>query len=148
MTQMFAELLILIPSTLFSGYVMFVTTVLQMVMNALDEATFRRFVLLLVKKAPKSVYVYISSSTTLVAMIPYFIFYGFNHWWFIAGLLFYVLASISGKALNFPIYNRIAALASSDVVALSQERRKLQTANRVRSLLCLVSIILMVIQFA
>jgi hypothetical protein len=50
MTQMFAELLILIPSTLFSGYVMFVTTVLQMVMNALDEATFRRFVLLLVKK--------------------------------------------------------------------------------------------------
>ena len=68
MTQMFAELLILIPSTLFSGYVIFVTTVLQMVMNALDEATFRRFVLLLVKKAPKSVYVYISSSTTLVAM--------------------------------------------------------------------------------
>ena len=75
-------------------------------------------------------------------------FYGFNHWWFIAGLLFYVLASISGKALNFPIYNRIAALASSDAAALSKERRKLQTANRVRSLLCLVSIILMVIQFA
>ena len=86
--------------------------------------------------------------TTFVALIPYFIFYRFNHWWFIADMLFYVLASISGKALNFPIYDRIAGLASRDVAALSQERRKLQTANRVRSLLCLISISLMVIQFA
>lgn len=50
MTHVFAELLILIPSTLFSGYVLFVTTLLQMVLYALDEATFKRFVSLLVKR--------------------------------------------------------------------------------------------------
>jgi hypothetical protein len=81
-------------------------------------------------------------------MIPYFIFYGFHHWWFIAGLLFFVLSSVAGKMLNLPIYYRINVLGSSDVAALAEERRKLQTANWIRALLGLVSTILMVLQFA
>jgi hypothetical protein len=54
----------------------------------------------------------------------------------------------ASSILNLPVYSRIAALGSSDVAALSQEHRKLQTANWVRALLCLISTILMVIQFA
>jgi len=81
-------------------------------------------------------------------MIPYFIFYGFHHWWFIAGLIFYILSSTAGKILNLPVYSRIDALGSSDVIQLKEERRKLQTANWVRAVLCLVSTVLMVIQFA
>jgi hypothetical protein len=148
MTQTFAEVLILIPSTLTTGYLMFVATVLQRVMNELDEATFGRFVPLLLRKATRSVYAVVSSSITFVAMIPYLIFYGFQHWWFTAGLAFFVLSSVAGKLLNLPIYNRIAALGYDDVAKLKEERRKLQTANWVRALLCLVSTVLMVIQFA
>jgi len=39
LSQTFAEILILIPSTLTTGYLMFVAAVLQRVMNDLDEAT-------------------------------------------------------------------------------------------------------------
>lgn len=148
MTQTFAEILILIPSTLTTGYLMFVSAVLQRVMNDLDEATFGRFVPLLLRKATRSAYAVTSSSITFVAMIPYFIFYGFQHWWFIAGLIFYILSSVAGKVLNLPVYNRIAALGSSDVVQLKEERRKLQTANIVRAALCFISMVLMVIQLA
>lgn len=49
----------------------------QRVMNDLDEATFGRFVPFLLRKATTSVYAIVSSSITFVAMIPYFIFYGF-----------------------------------------------------------------------
>jgi hypothetical protein len=148
MTQSFAEVLILTPSTLTTGYLMFIAIVLQRVMNELDESTFGRFVTLLVQKATRSVYAIVSSSITFVAMIPYFVFYGFQHGWFSAGLLFFVLSSIAGKVLNLPVYSRIAALGSSDIAQLQEERQKLQTANWVRALLCLVSTILMVIQFA
>lgn len=148
MTQAFVEVLILTPSTLTTGYLLFIAIVIQRVMNELDESTFRRFVMLLVQKATRSIYLVVSSSITFVAMIPYFIFYGLQHWWFSAGLFFFVLSSIAGKILNLPVYSRIAALGSSDLVQLHQERQKLQTANWVRALLCLISTILMVIQFA
>src|SRR5215211_1133657 len=72
MTQTFAEILILFPSTLTTGYLMFVPAVLQRTTNELDEATFGRFVPLLLRKATSSVYAVVSSSITFVAMIPYF----------------------------------------------------------------------------
>jgi hypothetical protein len=60
-------------------------------MNELDEATFGRFVPLLLRKATRSAYAVISSSITFAAVIPYFIFYGFQHWWFTADLIFFIL---------------------------------------------------------
>src|SRR5689334_830181 len=154
MTQTFAEILILIPSALTTGYLVWIADVLQQIMNDLDEASFGRFMPLLYKHGIGSAYSVVSSSITFVAMIPYFIFYGFNHWWFIAGLVFFLLSSTAGKILNLPIYYRLLALAKRDLsqpdVAqqLREDRRKLQTANWVRALLCLVSTILMVLQFA
>ncbi|GHO99722.1 hypothetical protein KSF_097700 [Reticulibacter mediterranei] len=148
MTQTFVEALILIPSTLTTGYLMWIATVLQRVLNDIDESSFGRFIPLLYRHAIRSVYTVFTSSITFVAMIPYFIFYGFNHWWFIAGLLFFVLSSVAGKLLNLPVYSRISALGSDEVTQLKQERQKLQTANLVRAWLCLISTILMMLQFA
>lgn len=147
MTQTFAEILILIPSVLTTGYLIWIADVLQRIMNDMDEATFGSFMPLLYRRGIRSVYAVSSSTVTMVAMIPYFIFYGFNHWWFIAGLIVYILSSVAGKILNLPVYNRILALKTSETTALAEERRKLQTANWVRSLICLASIILMAIQF-
>jgi hypothetical protein len=43
MTQTFVETLILIPSTLTTGYLMWIATVLQRVLNEMDELSFGRF---------------------------------------------------------------------------------------------------------
>jgi hypothetical protein len=56
MTQKLAEFLLLIPTALFTGVVIFVADVLQRVMNDLDEATFRRFVTILCKRAVRGIF--------------------------------------------------------------------------------------------
>ena len=110
MTQTFAEILLMIPMALTTGFLMFIAGVMQGVMNELDEAAFKRFMTLLYKHAVRSPYAIIVSTITWVGAIPYFIFYGFNNWWFIAGLILWTVASIVSKALNLPIYYRIFAL--------------------------------------
>ena len=147
MTRTLAEVLLLIFTTLCAGYVMFVATVLQPVMNELDEAAFGRFVPSLYRHATRSVYAVGSSTLPFVAMIPYFIVYRLEHPWFVAGLACFTLASIMSKIMNLPVYGRIAALRSDEVAKLGEERRKLQTANNVRAVISLASVILMAIQF-
>ncbi len=147
MSETQAELLILIPTVLSTGYLLFIATDLQAVMNALDEATFQRFVPLLVRKATRSFYAVVTGTVTFVALIAYLIFFGFNHWRYIIGLFFFVVSSVAGKLLNLPAYARITALSEGDAPQIRAERLRLQTANWVRALLCLVSIILMSVQF-
>jgi hypothetical protein len=147
MSQAFAEAVIWVPSALTTGYLLFVATVLQGVMNDLDEATFARFLPLLYRRATRSVYAISSSTIAFIAMIPYFIVYRFHHCWFVAGLVFFTLSSVAGKVLNLPVYARVAELGPDDAAALREQRRRLQTANIVRAALCLVSTVLMTIQF-
>jgi len=148
MTRTLAEVLLLIFTTLCAGYVMFVATVLQPVMNDLDEAAFGQFVPSLYRHAIRSVYATGSSTLPFVAMIPYFIVYKVERPWFVAGLACFTLASTASKIMNLPIYRRIAALNSDELAKLRDERRKLQTANNVRALISLASVILMAVQFA
>jgi hypothetical protein len=148
MTATQAELLILLPTVLTTGYLLFIATVLQKVMNRLPAMTFRDFVGTLFDVATHDFYAVVTGTITFVAMIPYFIFYGFTHWWFIAGVIVFFVASTMGKILNLPAYKRIAALTeASTQAAVDGERRKLQTANAVRATLSLISIIVMSVQF-
>lgn len=143
MTQRLAELLLLVPSALCAGLLIFVAEVLQQVMNDLDEAAFKRFVMILYRRAVRAVFLIVLSSVTFVGMIPYFYFYGFSNRWFTAGLALFTLSSIVSKILNLPIYNRVVALDSNDVAELREERVKLQRANIIRATLCLASVVLM-----
>jgi hypothetical protein len=43
MTQTFVEILLLVPTALCAGFVIFIAGVIQGVMNDLDEATFKLF---------------------------------------------------------------------------------------------------------
>lgn len=148
MTKHFAEILLFVPSVLCTGFLLFIAGVIQDVMNELDEATFHRFINLLDKIAMRSPYAVGVSTITFVGAIPYFIFYGFDNWWFTAGIALYTIASIVSKSLNLPIYKRIFALESSDAVRLREERRKLQNANRLRAGIQFVSIVVMTIGLA
>ena len=147
MTQTFAEILLLVPTALCAGFVIFVAGVIQGVMNDLDEATFKRFLTLLKTRALRSPYAIGVSSITFVGMVPYFICYGFSNRWFTAGLVLWVITSIVSKSTALPIYARVEALESSDAARLNEERRKLQTANRLRATLSLASVFLMAVGF-
>lgn len=148
MTREFAEILLLVPSTLSTGFLMFIAGVLQNVMNDLDPSAFQRFLKLLEKRAVHSVYAVSVSSVTFAGMIPYWIYFGFDNVWFSAGLILYTIASIISKSFNLPIYKRIFALDNSDKINLEIERKKLQKANLLRATIQFTSILLMVLGFA
>ena len=148
MTKAFAGILLLIPATLGTGFLTFIAGVIQKIMNDLDEATFRRFMRLLEKRAMRSPFAIIVSTIPFAGAIPYFIFYGFGNWWFTAGIVVFTIASIVSKSLNLPIFKRIFALGSRDAARLSEERRKLQSANILRAAIQFLSVVLMVVGLA
>jgi hypothetical protein len=148
MTKHFAEILLLVPSVLCTGFLIFIAGVIQKVMNELDEATFQRFLGLLEKYAMKSPYAVGVSTITFVGAIPYFIFFGFDNWWFTAGIIVYTVASIVSKSVNLPIYKSIFTLESNDTARLREERRKLQNGNILRATIQFASIVLMVMGLA
>lgn len=145
MTQTFAEILILIPTTLEAGFLLAVSGIIQKVMNDLDEASFKHFLILLEHYAIRSPYALSVSLLTSMAAIPYWIFFGFTHWWFTAGLALWFVASTVSKILNLPIYKKIKELTNSQIVELKLERRKLQTAIEIRAWLTFGSVVLIVI---
>jgi hypothetical protein len=147
MTQTFVEILLLVPTALCAGFVIFVAGVIQGVMNDLDEAAFKRFLTLLKTRALRSPYAIGVSSITFVGMVPYFIYYGFSNRWFTAGLVLWVITSIVSKSTALPIYARVEALEGSNVSRLKEERRKLQIANKLRATLSFASVVLLVIGF-
>jgi hypothetical protein len=65
MTQTFVEILLLVPTALCAGFVIFVAGVIQGVMNDLDEAEFKRFLTLLKTHALRSPYAIGVSSITV-----------------------------------------------------------------------------------
>lgn len=147
MTRSFFEILIFFPSTLSTGFLIFIAVVIQKVMNDLDEGSFHRFLMLLDKRAVKSTYAVGVSSVTFLGMIPYWIIYGFENWWFSSGLILFTIASIVSKSFNLPIYKRIFALEASDAARINIERHKLQGANLLRASIQFASLVLMVIGF-
>ena len=147
MSRSFAEILLFIPMVLNTGFLTFIAGVIQGIMNDMAEAEFKGFLTVLHKHATKSPYAIIASTFTFVGVIPYFIAFGFTHWWFTAGIVLWFVASIISKRYNLPIYERIFALENSDTTRLNEERQKLQTANRLRALLSFASIGLVVIGF-
>ena len=148
MTQRRAEMLLLVPSTLCTGFLLFIAGVVQKVMNDLYEAAFQRFLNLLVKHAERSPYAISVSTVPFVGAFPYFIYYRLSNLWFSAGIVVFTVASIVSKILVLPIYKMVSELDSSDTAQLGEERRKLQNANRVRAAFQAVSTVLMVIGLA
>lgn len=148
MSRTFAEILILIPTALAAGFLLAVSGVIQKVMNDLDEASFKHFLTLLEHHAMRSPFALAVSLITSIAVIPYWVFFGFSHWWFTAGLVMWLVASTVSKILNMPIYKKVKELTNNQTEELKEERQKLQTANDVRAWLTFASVVLMVIGFA
>ncbi len=147
MNRAFVEILILVINALSADTLAYIAGVIQKVMNNMDEAEFQSFTKQLHKSMHKSPYLIITAELPKVVFIPYFIIFGFSNWWFTAGAIVAIAASVFvSKPIVLPAYKMIyESLKSSDVEGLSEWRRKLQTRNRFRAVLQFVSVILMVI---
>lgn len=147
MTRYYAEILIFVINTLWAGSVLFVAGAFKGMLRDLDAAAFKQFVASMQKNALRSPYVVTASSITFLLIIPYLIFYGFVNWWFIMGMIACLLASISSKVLNVPIYKRIGELDSHNTAELVVERRKMETANHIRAIFYSLCVVLTVVGF-
>jgi hypothetical protein len=147
MTRAFTEILILVLNVASADTLALIAGSLQKVMNMMDEATFQIFLKQFHPSLQRSPYQIITSTLPVVAFIPYFIIFGFSNWWFTAGALVHVAASVFvSKPIILPTYRKIyRSLESSDTAGLREWRRKLQTRNRFRAVLQFVSVALMVI---
>lgn len=156
MTQRFAEILLLVPAALATGFVLFIPSVVQKIMDDMNETEFKRFLTLLTAHAFRSPYAIVVSSITFLGMFPYWYFYGFGNRWFSAGLMLWVVASIVSKYTTLPIYARVTGrkfpgykqlpeVTSDDAAGLCAERAKLSRANVLRAALCAASVVLMVV---
>lgn len=148
MTREFAEMLIVVATTIEAGLLLFISEVVQRVMNEMEPAHFRRFLGRLEHFAMRSPTVLAGSLLTTLAAIPYFIFFGFGNWWFVAGIIVWFAAAVASKMFNAPIYKRVAGLHDADIAELQELRRRLRLANAVRALTTLASVVLMVIGLA
>jgi hypothetical protein len=145
MSRDFAEVLIIVVTTIEAGLLLFIAEVIQRLMNEMDAAQFRRFLGRLEHFAMRSPTALAGSLLTTLACIPYFIFFGFGNWWFTAGIVVWFLSAVASKIFNAPIYKRVATLSETDDEELLALRQKLQTANFVRALTTLLSVVLMLI---
>lgn len=148
MSREFAEILITVVTAVEAGLLLFIAEVVQKLMVELEPDRFRWFLGRLEHHAMRSPTTLAGSLLTTLACIPYFIFFGFGNLWFVAGIVVWLAGAVASKLLNTPLYRTVAGLADTDVAALTEQRRKLGTANRLRAWVTLASVVLMLVGLA
>ena len=131
-----------------AGILLFVSGVAQKMMNDLEPPDFKKFANTLGPAAMSDPFAVAIATIPIFAVIYYFVEFGFRHWWFTAGIVFWMGASSITKIVNLPIYNWLKDPANTDAEQLKKKRRTLGLANAWRAWLTLVSVILMACQFS
>lgn len=148
MTESTVEILILALNALGAGLLMFIATVLQQVMNNMGEHDFKRFVNALGKTAMSDPFAVTVATLPILAAPLYLIVDRFSHWWFIAGILVWIVGSTMTKVVNLPVYRYLLDPEHDDPTGLRAQRRKLQLGNNLRAWTTLLSVVLMLMQFS
>ncbi len=144
MTRTLAEILLFASLAINAALLIFIAGVLRKVMNDMDEARFRQFVVSLVRHSKRSPFMVIVLNLPFLGAIPYFYFYGFGNRWLLAGLSLWLLAGVVGKWMKLPIYK---AVETENGATLSQERRDLHSGNLLQAILNTCATLLAAISF-
>jgi accessory gene regulator protein AgrB len=147
MSQTSAELLIIILNAVGAGILMMVAGVIQKIMDTMDTAEFKKFLNALDKTAMSDPFAVTVATLPIIVAIPYFYFFGFNHYWFIAGYIVWAIGSTITKIINLPIYIWVRNPKNTDPEALKEQRNKLRLGNNLRAWTTLASVALMLMQF-
>lgn len=143
MTRTLAEILLFASLAINAALLVFIAGVLRKVMNDMDDAQFRQFVVSLVRHSKKSAFMIVVLNLPFLGAIPYFYFYGFGNRWLLAGLSLWLLAGVIGKWMKLPIYKAV----EMEGARLSDERRELNTGNLLQAILNTCATVLAAISF-
>jgi hypothetical protein len=146
-SQTTAEVIILALNGIGAGILVFVSGVVQKLMNQMDELEFKRFMNMLDRAAMSDPIAVTVATLPILAAIAYWIAFGFAHWWFTAGIIVWGVGSAITKVVNMPVYQWLADPNNTNPQELSSKRRKLQFGNTLRAWTTLGSVVLMACQF-
>lgn len=147
MSETTAEVIILTINAIGAGILVFVSGVVQRIMNQMDELEFKSFINKLDRAAMSDPIAVTVATLPILAAVAYWIAFGFGHWWFAAGIIVWGVGSTITKVVNMPVYRWLAEPDNTDPVELRNKRRKLQFGNNMRAWTTLASVVLMACQF-
>ncbi|NJM63543.1 MAG: DUF1772 domain-containing protein [Oscillatoriales cyanobacterium RU_3_3] len=131
----------LIFSALFTGVVLFLSTVLRATFNELTEEQYYAVFSKIIVNGRKSIVI---SMTVLIPILTFaaYLIYGFRNWFFIIGSLLYIVGSfVSSRLINEPLYTQLLE-ANNDRAELIRLRGLLNKGNITRSGFSLFGIVL------
>lgn len=142
MTQNFIETLIFATMAINAALLVFLAGVFRKMMNAIDEATFKNLILLMVKYSSKSPFMILVMNSPLLIATPYYYYYGFGNWWITSGLVFWLITGSLSKIYKLPVYKTLAILQSTADAEIGKERRKFNDGNVFQAVLYAVATVL------
>jgi uncharacterized membrane protein len=132
----------LILSSLFTGIVLFLSTVLRETFNALTEEQYYCVYSAIIDKGRKSIFINTIVLVPLLIFLAYLI-YGFRNLFFIIGSLLYILGSfVSSILINEPAYTELLKMDITDRAGMIRIRGLLNKGNITRAVLSLFGILL------
>jgi uncharacterized membrane protein len=132
----------LILSSLFTGIVLFLSTVLRETFNALTTEQYYSVYSEIIVRGRKAIVI------NTIVLLPILIFaayliYGFRNLFFIIGSLLYIFGSfVSSILINEPAYTKLLKMDITDRVGTIEIRSSLNKGNIIRAVLSLVGILL------
>ena len=140
--ELISKISFLILSALFTGVVLFLSTVLRASFNTLTEEQYYAVFSKIIVEGRKSIVI------NTIILIPILIFavyliYGFRNLFFIIGALLYILGSfVSSILINEPAYTQLLETDISDQAELVRIQGLINKGNITRAILSLFGIVL------
>lgn len=132
----------LILSSLFTGIVFFLSTVLRETFNVLTEEQYHSVYSEIIVRGRKSIVI---NGIVLVPILIFsaYLIYGFINSFFIIGSLLYILGSfVSSRLINEPAYTKLLKVDINDQAEIIGIRGLLNKGNIARTVLSLFGILL------
>ncbi len=142
------EAAILAINALGTGILLFVSGVVQRMMNNMDELAFKAFAKALGTSATGDPFAVTIATVPILAVPLYFGAYGFHHRFFTAGIAIWLIGASITKLTNLPVYEWLRDPKNSNPEQLRVKRRTLEFGNSWRARLSLLSVIMMACQFS
>ena len=142
MTRTLAENLLFASLAINAALLIFLAGVLRKVMNDMQEAEFKHFVALLVRRSERSPFMLTVLNLPFFGAIPYCYFYGFANRWLLSALALWLVAGAIGKTMKFSIYKAVSTVQVGDLTRLREERQTLNAGNMLQAILNSVAVLL------
>lgn len=140
--ELIFKVTVLLLASLFTGIVIFLSTVLRHTFDVLSEKDYLNIYSKIIPFGRSSFFINILVLIPIVIIAAYVAF-GFWDSLFIAGATLYIMASFAvSRYMNEPIYNRLLKTDSDEHLAINEIRSSINKANILRAIISSAGIIL------